>query len=123
MLYIEDNPVNAMLVKQLLARWDDVRFVLAEDGHSGVAQARPLLPELVLLDMQLPDISGEQVLQQLRSQPATRPLRIIALSANAMAEDVERARQFGANDYWTKPINPARFLAEVRALLGRVSIP
>jgi len=122
-LYVEDNPVNAMLVKQLLARWVDVRFVLAEDGHSGVAQARALLPDLVLLDMQLPDINGEEVLQQLRSQPATRHLRIIALSANAMAEDVERARQFGANDYWTKPINPARFLAEVRALLGRVSVP
>jgi CheY-like chemotaxis protein len=118
-LYIEDNPVNAMLVKPLLARWDDVCFVLAEDGHSGMAQARALLPDLVLLDMQL----TEQVPQQLRSHPATRHLRIIALSANAMAEDVDRARQFGANDYWAKPINPARFLAEVRALLGRVSIP
>ena len=117
-LYVEDNPVNALLVEQLLARWPGVRFVQAEDGESGLALARSLKPDLLLLDMQLPDIDGAEVLRRLRTDEATRSLRVVALSANAMAEDVARARKGGASDYWTKPIDTAHFLSEMRALLA-----
>ncbi|MFZ5549695.1 MAG: ATP-binding protein [Pseudomonadota bacterium] len=117
-LYIEDNPVNALLVEQLLSRWAGVRYVHAENGSTGLALARHLQPDLVLLDMQLPDISGHEVLRQLRAEATTARLRVVALSANAMAEDIERTRHSGADDYWTKPIDSARFLAEVRPLLA-----
>jgi PAS domain S-box-containing protein len=117
-LYIEDNAVNALLVEQLLSRWQGVRYVHAENGATGLALARHLKPDLVLLDMQLPDIDGHEVLRQLRAEAATAGLRVVALSANAMAEDIERTRRGGADDYWTKPIDSARFLAEVKPLLA-----
>jgi CheY-like chemotaxis protein len=92
--------------------------VHAENGATGLALARHLQPDLVLLDMQLPDIDGHEVLRQLRAEAATAGLRVVALSANAMAEDIERTRRGGADDYWTKPIDSARFLAEVKPLLA-----
>jgi PAS domain S-box-containing protein len=117
-LYVEDNPVNALLVEQLLARWPSVRFVHAEDGENGIALARTLRPDVLLLDMQLPDMGGAEVLRRLRNDETTSGLRVIALSANAMAEDMAQARENGASDYWTKPIDIAHFLAEMRTLLG-----
>jgi PAS domain S-box-containing protein len=117
-LYVEDNAVNAMLVEQLLARWPDVRFVQAEDGGSGLELARRLLPDLLLLDMQLPDMDGIDVLRRLRADEATRDLCIISLSASAMPEEIERARCCGADAYWTKPLDFDRFLSDVAQLLG-----
>jgi CheY-like chemotaxis protein len=91
--------------------------VVADHGAAGVAQARALLPDLVLLDMQLPDIDGIRVLELLRQDEATRGLRVAALSANAMPEDVTATLRAGACAYWTKPIDFAPFLDKVRALL------
>jgi PAS domain S-box-containing protein len=122
-LYIEDNPVNALLVEQLLSRWPGVRYVHADTGATGLALARHLRPELVLLDMQLGDIDGYEVLHRLRGETATAGLRVVALSANAMAEDIARTRHSGADDYWTKPIDSARFLADVRGLLPIDAVP
>ena len=116
-LYIEDNPVNQMLVEQLLARWSAVLLVQAEEGANGIELARLLRPDLVLLDMQLPDMDGLAVLDSLSADPATRDLTVVALSASAMPESVTQARAHGASDYWTKPLDFDRFLADMHRLL------
>jgi len=117
-LYIEDNPVNAMLVKEMLACAGQLELIEAADGRSGVERARRHRPDLVLVDMHLPDFDGHEVLRQLRADPATAALRCVALSANAMPEDIERARQAGFVAYWTKPLELAAFLSSMRNLLA-----
>ena len=117
-LYIEDNPVNAMIVSELLARRADLTLHLAVDGVSGLASARALKPDLLLLDMQLPDLDGMHVLQALKADPATAAIPCIALSANAMPDDIERALRAGCADYWTKPLNFRAFMASIEALFG-----
>ncbi|MCA0241781.1 MAG: PAS domain-containing protein [Proteobacteria bacterium] len=116
-LYIEDNAVNALLVRELLRPHEDIRLEVAVDGHSGLALAREWQPHLVLLDMQLPDIDGIEVLRRLREDPATAALRCVALSANAMPADVAAAQAAGAIGYWTKPIEFGSFVARLQGLL------
>jgi PAS domain S-box-containing protein len=118
-LYIEDNPINVILVRQLLSRWPDVELVTASDGAAGLAQADALRPDAVLLDMQLPDMTGLAVLRRLKADAATRDIPVVALSASATAPEVEAARAAGAADYWTKPIDFEGFLAGMRQLLQR----
>ncbi|MEO5735633.1 MAG: ATP-binding protein [Rubrivivax sp.] len=118
LLYIEDNPVNALIISELLARRDDLTLAIATDGHSGVAEARRLQPVLILLDMQLPDVDGFEVLRQLRADPGTRSIPCVALSANAMPEDIQRALRAGMADYWTKPLDFKRFLTALDAMLA-----
>ena len=117
-LYIEDNPVNALIIGELMARRSDLALHVAVDGASGVAQAQALRPELILLDMQLPDMDGHEVLRRLRLQPATAAIPCIALSANAMPEDIDRALAAGMSDYWTKPLDFRAFMASLDALFG-----
>lgn len=116
-LYIEDNPINLLVVEQLLTRWPGVTLAPAEDGEQGLAMAARLRPDLVLLDMRLPDLDGLQVLQRLRDDPATVGLRVVALSASAMPEEVAAARAAGALEYWTKPLDFDRFIADMTRLL------
>jgi CheY-like chemotaxis protein len=116
-LYIEDNPVNMMLVEQLLARWPRVLLVQAADGAAGITAASRSKPDVVLLDMQLPDMDGVAVLKRLRAADGTRDLPVVALSASAMAPDVQAALEAGADDYWTKPLDFAHFEREMRRLL------
>jgi PAS domain S-box-containing protein len=116
-LYIEDNEANALLVRELLVRWPGVELRVAVDGASGLHEAESWQPDLVLLDMQLPDMDGLRVLERLRLQAATRALRVVVLSASAMPPEVDKARRSGAIDYWTKPINFGPFLDGVRRLL------
>ncbi len=118
LLYIEDNPINAMIIGELVARRSDLRLDVAVDGASGVAQAAALRPDLILLDMQLPDFDGFEVLRRLRQTPATAAIPCIALSANAMPEDIQRALQAGMSDYWTKPLDFKAFMASIEALFG-----
>jgi CheY-like chemotaxis protein len=122
-LYVEDNAVNAILVEQLLARWPLVRLVVAPDGGTGLAQARALAPKLVLLDMQLPDMTGFDVLRRLKADAATHDLPVVALSADAVPEDVSAARAAGAMDYWTKPIDFDVFLSGVQRLMAGPPAP
>ena len=112
-LYIEDNAVNMLIVRELLAQRPGIEFHGAADGRQGLALAAELKPDLVLIDMQLPDMDGMEVLRRLRSQPGTAALSCVALSANAMPEDVQRARAAGFTDYWTKPIDLSAFLREI----------
>ena len=118
-LYIEDNPVNALIISELLARRKDLSLHVAIDGASGVRQAQELLPDLILLDMQLPDFDGFEVLRQLRAEPRTAGIRCIALSANAMPADIQRARSAGLSDYWTKPLDFKAFMAALDTLFGK----
>jgi PAS domain S-box-containing protein len=117
-LYIEDNPINAMIIRELIARRTDLRLHEAADGLSGVEQARRLRPDLVLLDMQLPDIDGFEVLARLRADPATAAIPVVALSANAMPDDIERALRAGVADYWTKPLDFRAFGRSLEVLFG-----
>ena len=120
-LYIEDNAANTLIVRELLAHWPDVRLLVAGDGQSGMALARQLAPDLVLLDMRLPDVHGIEVLAALRLDPLTATIPVVSLSASAMPEEVDAARAAGATAYWTKPIDFVPFLKGVSALLAKRS--
>ncbi len=120
-LYIEDNPVNALIIAELVARRSDLVLHVAPDGASGVTQARSLQPELILLDMQLPDFDGYEVLRRLRAEPQTAAIPCIALSANAMPADIERALRAGVSDYWTKPLDFKAFMTSLDTLFGVAS--
>ena len=110
-LCIEDNPVNLLLVREMFALRPGMRLDTAEDGHSGLRHALSHPPDLLLLDMQLPDIDGMAVMRRVRAEPRLAGCHIVALSANAMSGDVQAALAAGFDDYWTKPIDFARFLA------------
>jgi hypothetical protein len=117
LLYIEDNPINVMVVEELVASHSGLAIVSEPTGIAGVARARTLRPDLILVDMQLPDIDGFEVLRRLRAQAETAVTPCIVLSANAMPEDISRALAAGFVDYWTKPINFSAFLASLEKLL------
>jgi PAS domain S-box-containing protein len=119
LLYIEDNPVNTLLVRELVAQRPGLTLTCAADGLSGVARAAEVGPDLILVDMQLPDIDGHEVLRRLRTHPATAGTPCIALSANAMTPDVEAALAAGFSDYWTKPIDIPAFLDALDRLFAR----
>lgn len=120
-LYIEDNAANTLIVQELLAQWPGVRLLLAADGRTGIAIARQSAPDLVLLDMRLPDLHGIEVLAALRTEPLTATIPVVSLSASAMPEEVDAARAAGATAYWTKPIDFAPFLKGVSNLLAKRS--
>lgn len=111
LLYIEDNPVNVLVVEELVATRPQLVLSCEVNGRQGLACARSLLPDLILLDMQLPDFDGYEVIARLRADPVTAAIPCIALSANAMGEDIRRAKAAGFLAYWTKPIDFKAFLS------------
>ncbi len=111
LLYVEDNPVNTLVVQELLTKRPDIELVCEEDAGQGLARARAWRPQLVLLDMQLPDMDGFEALKRLRADPATATTPCIALSANAMPDDIDAALTAGFTAYWTKPIDFKAFYA------------
>jgi len=115
LLYIEDNAVNVLLVQEIVAQRPGIELSSAADGEQGVQLALELRPELILVDMQLPDFDGFEVLRRLRAAPGGNSLRCIALSANALPEDIARALAAGFDGYWTKPIDFKQFLAGLDA--------
>jgi CheY-like chemotaxis protein len=117
-LYVEDNPANLKLVELIIARHPDIRLVTALDGPSGLALARAELPMVILMDINLPGISGFEVLEQLRGDPATARIPVIALSANAMQSDIERGLNAGFVSYITKPIKVDEFMAALKRALA-----
>jgi len=116
-LLVEDNEMNRdMLSRRLERRGYDV--ALAVDGKDGIEKAQSGGFDLVLMDMSLPEIDGWEATRQLRAQPATEKLPIIALTAHAMAGDREKALEAGCDDYDTKPIEFKRLLSKIEALLN-----
>ena len=108
--------VNVLLVEELVRAIGGLTIVSETTGAAGVERATALLPDLVLIDLQLPDFDGYEVLRRLRGDPRTRAIPCVALSANAMREDVERGLDGGFTDYWTKPIDFAVFIAALHRL-------
>jgi len=120
LLYVEDNKANMELVAQLIARRPDMRLLRAEDGLRGIALARTHVPDVILMDINLPGISGLQALGLLREDPLTRHIPVLALSANAMPRDIEKGMEAGFYRYLTKPIKIAEFMQALDECLALV---
>ncbi len=110
LLYVEDNRANMQLVEQLIARRPDMRLLTAEDGTRGIALARTHQPKVILMDINLPGISGVQALKILRADPATAHIPVLAISANAMPHDIKVGLEAGFFRYLTKPIRVNEFM-------------
>ncbi len=110
LLYVEDNPANLKLIEQLITRRSDIRLLTAGDAIVGIHLARIHQPDVILMDINLPGISGIEALEILHGDPATRHIRVIALSANAMPRDVQKGLQAGFFRYLTKPIKVNEFM-------------
>ncbi|MBK8739533.1 MAG: response regulator [Betaproteobacteria bacterium] len=117
LLYVEDNPANLMLVEDLIARRPDIRLLTARDGIQGIAIARTDMPDVVLMDINLPGISGIRALRILAEDPVTARIPVIALSANAMPRDIEKGLEAGFFRYLTKPIKVNEFMATLDVAL------
>jgi PAS domain S-box-containing protein len=117
LLYVEDNPANLMLVEDLIARRPDIRLLSARDGMRGVDMARASMPDFILMDINLPGISGLTALRILGEDPATAHIPVVALSANAMPRDIERGLEAGFFRYLTKPIKVNEFMDTLDVVL------
>jgi PAS domain S-box-containing protein len=121
LLYVEDNPANLELVEQLIAQRNDLILLTATDGHLGLQMAQAHKPDLILMDINLPGLSGFGVLKLLRLEPATAHIPVIALSANAIPRDVEMGMEAGFFRYLTKPIRVAEFMETLDIALHYVT--
>jgi two-component system cell cycle response regulator DivK len=121
-LYVEDNDDNIYMLKNRLTR-AGFTVIIATDGAQGVAMAASEQPDLILMDLTLPNIDGEEATRRIKADPATRSIPVIALTANAMPEDREKALAAGCDDFDTKPVELPRLLGKIRALApeGRAS--
>jgi len=119
-LYVEDNPANLRLVEEIVRFRQDLRLLSAPDGHMGLSLARAHRPEIILMDLNLPGMSGIEVLRQLRADPLTSNIPVIALTANAMQRDIERGQAAGFNRYLTKPIDIDRFTEAINSTLAQL---
>jgi len=117
LLYVEDNPANLQLVAQLIARRPDMRLLTAIDGPSGIDLAHAALPDVILMDINLPGMSGIEAMQLLRQHPATAHIPVVALSANAIPYDIERGLEAGFFRYLTKPIKVNEFMVALDVAL------
>jgi PAS domain S-box-containing protein len=122
-LYIEDNLSNVRLVERILARRPHVRTIVAMHGALGVELAREHQPDLVLLDLNLPDINGEEVLARLRAEPTNREVPVVIISADATKHQIERLQASGASAYLTKPLDVDKFLRIVDEHVGAPPAP
>ena len=118
LLYIEDQDLNLRLVERILQPHAGYRLLTAMLGHLGLQLAREHLPDLILLDLNLPDISGDEVLRQLRDDPATRDIPVIMVSADAMGERIQALLRQGATGYLTKPYKVAELLRVIGETLA-----
>jgi CheY-like chemotaxis protein len=117
-LYIEDDPVNFTLVERILEFRPALKLMHARSGGDGVEMAQTLRPKLVLLDLNLPDMHGSEVLRQLQRQPETANVPVVVLSADATPSQIERLLTAGARNYLTKPFDIDPFLAVVDEMVA-----
>lgn len=117
-LLVEDNENNRDMLSRRLQR-KGYEVLLAEDGRQALEVAERELPDLVLMDMSLPEIDGWEATRRLKANPATAQTPVIALTAHAMSGDREKALEAGCDDYDTKPVDLASLLAKMEALLQR----
>jgi CheY-like chemotaxis protein len=117
LLYVEDNPANMQLVEELIARFPDMKLVTAVNGTLGIQVARATQPQVILMDINLPGISGIKALKILHEDPATMHIPVIALSANAMPRDIEKGLEAGFFRYLTKPIKIKELMDTLDAAL------
>jgi two-component system, cell cycle response regulator DivK len=121
-LLVEDNEMNRdMLSRRLVRKGHEIS--LAFDGAQGVAMVRTIRPDLVLMDMSLPVMSGYDATRELKTDPDTRHIPVIALTAHAMSGDRDRALQAGCDDYETKPIELPRLLEKIEQQLSGARVP
>jgi two-component system cell cycle response regulator DivK len=114
-LYVEDNEFNRKIVRHLLAR-TSYRLVEAIDGEAGVSAARDARPDLIIMDIQLPKLSGLEATRQLRADPLTAHIPVIVITSFALAGDEQKARDAGASAYLAKPYSPRELLQTIRGL-------
>jgi CheY-like chemotaxis protein len=117
-LLVEDNEMNRDMLSRRLIR-SGYEVILAVDGAQGVAMAASDAPDLVLMDMSLPVLDGWEATRRLKSDPATRGLPVIALTAHAMAGDEKKAREAGCDGFDTKPVEYTRLLSKIEGLLQK----
>jgi len=116
-LLVEDNEMNRDMLSRRLAR-KEFEVVIAVDGQAGVSMAASESPDLILMDLSLPVIDGWEATRQIKADPATQQIPVIALTAHAMAGDEQKALEAGCDDYDTKPVNFQRLLGKIDNLLG-----
>ena len=114
-LYVEDNEANRKIVRQLLKN-TSYTLVEAFDGEAGVAKALEMRPDLILMDIQLPKLSGIDAMKQLRAQAATADTPIIAITSFALSGDDQKAKEAGATAYLAKPYSPRDLLGLIRKI-------
>jgi len=120
-LCIEDHPLHMEIVEAVLASQPGIRLVKAYNGRDGVMLAQTERPDVVLLDMNLPDISGLDVVRELSVLISQRGLRVVLLTADSFSIDVVKALSLGAHDYWAKPIDAQRVSASLVGLLREIA--
>jgi signal transduction histidine kinase/ActR/RegA family two-component response regulator len=119
--YVEDNETNVEVMRGILAQRPQIEMKVSINGLDGLAAIRAELPDLILLDMHLPDIDGLELLRHLKADPATAHIPVVVVSADALAKETQEALEAGADRYLTKPVSVSELLAVVDGLLGAVS--
>jgi len=114
-LYVEDNDDNVYMLKNRLTR-AGYTVIIAPDGAQGVAMALAEQPDLVLMDLSLPVLDGWEATRRIKADPATRHIPVVAITANAMTGDKEKAMAAGCDDFDTKPVDMPRLLGKIKAL-------
>jgi len=118
LLLVEDNEMNRDMLTRRLTR-NGFEVAIAVDGQQGVDLAVSEKPDLILMDMSLPVMDGLEATRRIKADPATRAIPVLALTANALVEDRERAMAAGCDDFDTKPVELPRLLGKIAALLGK----
>ena len=117
-LYVEDNPANLRLMQQIIRLREDLELIHAESGQLALDMVGNVCPDLILMDINLPDIDGFSALSMLKQKESTQDIPVIAVTANAMPEDVARGKAAGFLDYITKPVELDRLFASIDKALN-----
>jgi CheY-like chemotaxis protein len=121
-LYVEDNDDNVFMLKMRLELLDGIEVLVAEDGEKGFEAALAERPDLILMDLEMPNVDGWEATRRLKSEPSTRSIPIIALSAHALAGTREKALAAGCDEFDTKPVEFDRLVATINRVLANAKL-